>query len=213
MGLFQRRPIVGDNLPLYTTGEQKTVLIVGLGNIGEEYEGTRHNIGFAVLDYFAEKQGFDNWLVKKELHCALAQHTLGSARVILCKPTTFMNESGRALQAVQHFYKIANSSTLAVYDELDIDFGQIRTRVGGSAAGHNGVKSLIQHCEDDFGRVRIGIGPKKPEQMDSADFVLGKFSADEKKQLPLLLQETNSLLSEYAYANGALTTETRSFIL
>ena len=103
--------------------------------------------------------------------------------------------------------------TLAVYDELDIDFGQIRTRGGGGAAGHNGVKSLIQHCGEDFGRMRIGIGPKKPEQIDSADFVLASFSAAEKKKLPLLLQEANSILSEYCYGDGQLVTETRTFIV
>lgn len=213
MALFQRRPSFGDSAPMYTTGMQKTILIVGLGNIGKDYDGTRHNIGFAALDHFADKKGFSPWTVKKDLFCAESTHTLGSTRVILCKPTTFMNESGKAVQAMQRFYKVANSATLAVYDELDVDFGQIRTRVGGSAAGHNGVKSLIQHCGDDFGRMRIGIGPKIPDQMDSADFVLSKFSTKEKEQLNLLLQETNSLLSEYAYGDGSLLTETRSFII
>jgi peptidyl-tRNA hydrolase, PTH1 family len=213
MGLFQRRPIIGDNAPLYTTGMQKTLLIVGLGNIGKDYEGTRHNIGFDVIDHFAEKQGFPGWTVKKDLFCAETSHTLGSARVILCKPTTFMNESGKAVQAMQRFYKIANSSTLVVHDELDIDYGQIRTRLGGGAAGNNGIKSLIQNCGEDFGRVRIGIGPKKPAQIESADFVLSKFSSKEKEQLSLLRQETNSILSEYCYGNGELITETRTFIL
>lgn len=213
MGLFQRRPVVGDNLPLYTTGMQKTLLIVGLGNIGKEYDGTRHNIGFTVLDYFAEKQGFDPWLVKKELKCAVTQTTLGSTRVILIKPTTFMNNSGEAVQLVQHFYKIANSATVAVYDELDIDFGQIRTRIDGGPAGHNGVKSLIKHCGLDFGRVRIGIGPKTPTQMDSADYVLAKFSKEQQDYMNLLLQESNAILSEHCYSEGQLQTETRSFII
>lgn len=213
MGLFQRRPVIGDNAPLYTTGMQQTVLIVGLGNVGPEYDGTRHNVGFAMLDYFAEKQGFDKWMIKKDLKCAHTSQVIGSTRVILCKPTTYMNKSGEAVQAVQNYFKISNSKTLAVYDELDIDFGQIRTRVGGSAAGHNGVKSLIQHCGDDFGRVRVGIGPKKPEQIDSSGFVLSRFDKAQEKQLPLLLQETNAILSEYAHGAGELPAETRSFIL
>lgn len=213
MGLFQRRPVIGDTASLYTTGMQKTVLIVGLGNIGEKYDETRHNIGFRILDHFAEKNDFENWIIKKDLKSAIATHTIGSTRVILCKPQTYMNLSGEAVQAVQHYYKISNASTLAIYDELDIDFGQIRTREGGSAGGHNGVKSLIQHCGEDFKRMRIGIGPKTPEQMDSADYVLSKFSAEEKGQMNLLLQESNSMLSEYAYSGGQLASETRSFTL
>ena len=214
MGLFRERTSFGDNAPLYTTtGMNKTLLIVGLGNIGKEYEHTRHNIGFDVIDHFATKQEFEPWVLKKDLYSALSVKTMGSVRVILCKPTTFMNESGKAVQAVQHFYRIANSATLAVYDELDMDFGQIRTRIGGSAAGHNGVKSLIQHCGEEFGRLRIGIGPKTPKQMDSADFVLAKFGTKEKKQLNLLLQESNSLLTEYVYGSGELVSETRSFIV
>lgn len=213
MALFVKRPNIGDTANLYTTGEEKTLLIVGLGNIGKEYDGTRHNIGFAVLDHFAEKQGFPSWTVSKDRKCAETSMTIGSARVILCKPTTFMNLSGEALGAVQHYYKIANSSTLVVYDEADIDFGQIRTRKGGSAAGHNGVKSLIQHCGEDFGRVRIGVGPKKPAQIELADFVLSKLSKKEQENLLLLFQETNSLLSEYCYSTGQLLEETRSFII
>lgn len=213
MALFQRRPILGDQAPLYTTGMQQTLLIVGLGNVGKEYEGTRHNIGFEVLDFFALKHNFPQWVIKKDLKCAYAQQVIGSNRIILCKPTTFMNLSGEAVQAVQHYFRVANSSTLVVCDELDIDFGHIRTRVGGSAAGHNGIKSVIQQCGDDFGRVRIGIGPKKPAQIDSADFVLAHFSKTEQESMPLLLQEANSLLSEYAHSEGSVPSDTRSFIL
>lgn len=212
MGLFQRQPI-NNSQPLYTIGEQKTLLIVGLGNVGIKYKETRHNIGFAVVDHFADKQRFDSWVVKKQLHCEQVAHIIGNARVILAKPTTFMNDSGRAVQALQRFYRIDNSSTLVVYDELDIDFGQIRTRIGGSAAGHNGVKSLIKHIGEDFARVRIGIGPKTPPQADSTDFVLGKFDTKQEKQLPLLLQETNAILSEYCFSSGQLPAETRSFLV
>lgn len=213
MGLFAKRPILDSNAPLYSLGLNRTILIVGLGNPGKEYDGTRHNIGFAVLDNFAKKQGFDNWILKKDMHGAQASHTIGNTRVILCKPTTFMNESGRAVKATQHFYKIENSETLVVYDELDIAFGQIRTRVGGSDAGHNGVKSVTTACGEAYGRVRIGIGPKKPQQMDTADFVLAPFSKPQQKQMPELMQETNAILSEYAYSPDKLLAETRSFII
>lgn len=213
MAFFQKRPQIGDTASMYTTGEQKTLLIVGLGNIGDDYAGTRHNIGFDILDYFADKQDFPGWTTKKDMYCAESSHTIGSARVILCKPTTYMNDSGRAVQAIQHFYKVSNSHTLVVHDELDIDFGQIRTRMGGSAAGNNGIKSIIQNCGEDFGRARVGIGPKKPDQMDSADYVLAKFSKAQNDQMKLLLQEANALLSEYCYASGELVAETRNFTL
>lgn len=213
MGLFAKRPILDSSAPLYSLGLHTTILIVGLGNIGKEYEGTRHNIGFAVLDNFARKQGFEGWITKKDMFCMQTSHTLGNTRVILCRPTTFMNESGRAVLAMQHFYKIDNTKTLVVYDELDIDFGHIRTRIGGSAAGHNGVKSVTNACSENYGRVRIGIGPKKPKEMDTTDFVLARFSKPHEKQMPPLFQEANAILSEYAHGAGNLQAETRSFIV
>lgn len=213
MSLFQKKPDVGSSVPIYSVGMETVLLIVGLGNIGKEYEGTRHNIGFAVLDHFADKQAFPDWILKKDMKSIITSHTMGSARVILMKPTTLMNNSGEAVQAVQHFYKVDNKRTLLVHDELDIDFGQVRTRVGGGPAGHNGIKSVIAHGVEESARLRIGIGPKRPEQMDSADFVLAKFQADEKKHLDALKRETNSILTEYIYGLGQLPAETRSFIV
>ena len=124
-----------------------------------------------------------------------------------------MNESGRAVKETQHFYKVDNSKTLVVYDELDIDFGHIRTRVGGSSAGHNGIKSVTNACGEDYGRMRVGIGPKKPKQIDTSDFVLAKFDKKQMDYMPELFQESNAILSEYAHGAGALLTETRSFII
>lgn len=213
MALFQRRPETGYAARYYTIGQNKQVLIIGLGNPGPEYEGTRHNIGFAALDAFVEATNLGPWIHKKDLKCDMATGRLGETQVIAIKPTTFMNLSGEAAQAVAHFYKIPTERIVAVYDELDVDFGQIRLRTGGSSAGHNGVKSLIQHLGEDFGRVRIGIGPKTPEQMDSADFVLAKFSSEQQKQLKNLTRETTAILSEYCFSGGQLPTETRSFIV
>ncbi len=213
MALFQRRPDAGYAARYYTIGQNKQVLIIGLGNPGPEYEGTRHNIGFAALNAFVEATNLGPWIHKKDLKCDMATGRLGETQVIAIKPTTFMNLSGEAAQAVAHFYKIPTERIVAVYDELDIDFGQIRLRTGGSSAGHNGVKSLIQHLGEDFGRVRIGIGPKTPEQMDSADFVLAKFSSEQQKQLKNLTRETTAILSEYCFSDGHLPTETRSFIV
>jgi peptidyl-tRNA hydrolase, PTH1 family len=213
MAFFTKRPILDSNAPLYSLGLTTTILIVGLGNPGKEYDLTRHNIGFEILDNFARKQGFDNWILKKDLHCQQTSQTIGSARVILCKPTTFMNESGRAVKEMQHFYKIDNSKTLVVYDELDIDFGHIRTRMGGSSAGHNGVKSVTSACGEHYGRMRIGVGPKKPRQMDTSDFVLAKFNQKQLDHMPELLQESNAILSEYAHGGGELVAETRTYIV
>lgn len=213
MGLFAKRPVFDTSTPYYSFGKSTTLLIVGLGNIGKEYDQTRHNIGFDIVDNFAIKQDFEPWIIKKDLLCEQTSRVINDVRVIICKPTTFMNDSGKAVQAMQHFYKVDNAQTLVVYDELDIEFGQLRTRVGGSSAGHNGVKSITQACGEEYGRLRVGIGPKKPAQMDTAAFVLAKFSDAHEKQRPALLQETNALLSEYVYGSGELVAETRSFLI
>jgi len=212
MSLFIKKSEIGsNNVPLYTTGNNKTVLVVGLGNVGKEYDGTRHNVGFACVDVFAASQDFPSWTDKKDLKCHVARQTIGSTSVILIKPTTLMKNSGEAVRDVQHFYKIANASTLVVHDELDIPFGQIRLRVGGSAAGNNGIKSIIQHCGEDFGRVRVGIGNEFSDKADSADFVLGKFTKDEQDKLSKLTREVSAYLSEYT-ASGQVSAETRSFL-
>lgn len=197
----------------YTVGLNKTVLLVGLGNPGKEYELTRHNVGFLCIDEFVRKtQEMEDWIEKKDLRCRLSNGQIGEARVIAIKPTTFMNLSGEAVQATAHFYKINPEHIVVVHDELDIEFGQIRLRKGGSDAGHNGVRSVIQHLGEDFGRVRVGVGPKQPPAMSSEDFVLQKFSAKEQTQLPNLTRETTAILSEYVHGNQ-LPHETRSFLV
>lgn len=197
-------------MPLYTLSASRTVLIVGLGNIGEEYENTRHNIGFACVDNFAKENGFDPWVNKKDLKSQLAQKTLGQTRVLLAKPTTFMNLSGESVQSICSFYKLSLSQLYVVHDELDIPFGQIRTRIGGGTAGHNGIKSLVQHVGGEFGRIRIGIGPKTHEQMDSVDFVLSRFNDNENSRLKDLKREVSAILTETIYGDQ-LAQETRSF--
>jgi peptidyl-tRNA hydrolase, PTH1 family len=212
MGLFVKKTNTAtDAAALYTVGQQTTMLIVGLGNIGKEYEGTRHNLGFVCVDDFAQRNEFGGWLEKKDLKCQLTSAQQGATRVILMKPTTYMNLSGEAVQAVQHFYKVPVAQVVVVHDELDITFGEIRTKVGGGTAGHNGVKSIVEHLGENFGRVRIGIGPKTPEQIDSADFVLAKFSSDDQTHMPRLTREVSALLGEIVAA-GSISTETRSFL-
>lgn len=213
MSLFTRRPQVSDPVNYITVGLNKTVLIVGLGNPGSEYIGTRHNIGFECVDEFVEKSSdMGEWISKKDLKCLMSTGRMGETRVIAVKPTTFMNISGEAVRAVSDFYKIHPNQTVVVHDELDINFGQIRTRMGGTSAGHNGIKSIIQHTNEDFGRIRIGVGPKIPDQIDSADFVLGKFDKEQQAELPALRREANAILTEYVFT-GTLTSETRSFLI
>jgi PTH1 family peptidyl-tRNA hydrolase len=211
MGLIQKKPYVTSSAPAYTISATKSFLIIGLGNPGKEYAGTRHNFGFTVLDHFAKQNNFPGWAQKKDLKSLVTQANLGENRVILCKPTTFMNLSGEAAQALQRFYKINNPHTLVVYDELAIPFGQLRTRMSGSDAGHKGVKSLIQHLDKGFGRLRLGIGPETLQTNDSADYVLKKFSKDEQGQLPQILREANALITEFIFS-GTLPQETRSVL-
>ncbi len=197
MALFVKRTNTGLEQPLYSLGLNKTVLVVGLGNPGKEYDGTRHNIGFACIDAFAKEQGFPAWTAKKDLKGQTASHTIGGTRVVLLKPTTFMNNSGEAVQAVQRFYKITNADTVVVHDELDLPFGTIRTKQGGGSAGNNGLKSVIAHCGEDFTRIRIGIRNATVEQADSADFVLSKFSKAEQGKLKEIRSDVSALLTRF----------------
>lgn len=211
MALFQKKPIIGTNIPLYTTGLSNTLIFIGLGNPESKYDGTRHNIGFAAIDSLAASLDA-SWVQKSDLKSLVATAMAGDNRIIMAKPTTFMNNSGEAAQALVHFYKAQSENLFVIHDELDVEFGQIRSRYGGSAAGHNGIKSIIQHIGEEFGRIRVGIGPKTPEQIDSADFVLAKFNSQEQEHMAALIKEVTALLSEYAYGSK-LTSETRNFII
>lgn len=213
MAWLQRRPQVSDPTMFYTVGLNKTILLIGLGNPGKKYDFTRHNVGFLCIDEFvSQTDEMEDWVEKKNLKCLVSSGRVGDARVIAIKPTTFMNLSGEAVQAVMNFYKINPEYIAAIHDELDIDFGQIRLRVGGSDAGHNGIKSVTKHIGEGYGRIRVGVGPKKPAKMSSEDFVLQKFSANEQAQLPNLARETNAILSEYLYG-AELPHDTRNFLV
>lgn len=153
-------------------------LIVGLGNPGREYENTRHNAGFDALDALAEKLGTE---VKEKKHRGLCgKGMIGMEKVILLKPQTYMNLSGESVRAAADFYKIDNEHMIVLYDDIDLDVGKLRVRAKGSAGGHNGIKNIIAHMgTQEFPRVRIGVGAK-PDRMDLADYVLGRFSQVER---------------------------------
>lgn len=208
MAFFQKKPAITDSAPAYSIGAAKNKLIIGLGNPGESYQHNRHNLGFMVVEKFAQLNGFPAWLSKADLRSALTQKTLGDSRVILIKPQTYMNDSGHAAALVQKYYRVYNSDTVAVYDELAIDFGQIRTRLEGSDGGHNGVKSLISHLGEDFGRLRVGVGPSEG---DSAKFVLSNFPKSQGANLEKVISEACAILTEYIYG-GHLSHDTRTIL-
>lgn len=159
-------------------------LIVGLGNPGKEYERTRHNIGWRVVDELARTRGV-NFEYKKKFDAEIAK----DGDVILCKPQTFMNNSGQAVAAIVNYFSVTPKECIVVYDDKDIPFGTIRLRASGSSGGHNGVQSVIQHLGAvDFPRMRIGVANEQMEQQDTADFVLQRFSAEEEKKLTDLIQ-------------------------
>ena len=177
-------------------------LVAGLGNPGREYADTRHNLGWVVLDAWAEKRGL-TWKVQPQFQAEVARWDRpGHASCYFAKPLTFMNDSGVAIGGLARYYKLPLSSIAVLYDDLNIDLGLVKVSVTGSAGGHNGVASLLEHLGDGFVRYRLGIGPKDPPQMDLKDFVLGKFSSDQYRfvtqQLPHYLSGLDLLLTRGA---------------
>ncbi|WP_461527977.1 aminoacyl-tRNA hydrolase [Prosthecobacter sp.] len=169
-----------------SSGVNAPRLIVGLGNPGETYRDTRHNIGFMVLDEIARRMGAA-FREEKRWSGLVAKFTGG----YLLKPLTFMNDSGRAVQSVGHFYKASPAQTLVVYDDVDLPLGRLRFRTSGSAAGHNGIRSLISSLgSDEFPRLKVGIAPAdgRPAGERMVGHVLGKFSAEEQPALQTVIQ-------------------------
>ena len=151
-------------------------LIVGLGNPGAQYKGTRHNIGFAVLDEIARRAsvGFES----APAEALIAKWRRPDDAALLAKPLTFMNLSGQAVGEIARYFKVEVSDLLIVVDEVQLPLGKLRARARGSAGGHNGLKSVIAHLGDDFSRLRIGVG-RGEQQRDLADHVLSRFERDE----------------------------------
>lgn len=155
-------------------------IIVGLGNPGKEYENTRHNIGFDVIDRIAEQENIA--VLEKKHRAVIGKGTAGGQKCILAKPLTYMNLSGESVRELIDYYKIDETSELIVIsDDISLEVGQIRIRKKGSAGGHNGLKNIIAGLgHDQFIRVKMGVG-EKPKGWDLADYVLGHFSAPERK--------------------------------
>ncbi len=160
------------------------LLFVGLGNPGSQYSSNRHNIGFMAVDVIASAQGFGPW--KKKFHGALAEGVIAGEKVLLLKPQTFMNESGRSVGEALRFHDIPLTQVYVFYDELDLEPGKVRVKLGGGAAGHNGIRSISAHITPEFKRVRLGIGHPGDKRLVQPH-VLGNFAKDDKEWLVQLL--------------------------
>jgi peptidyl-tRNA hydrolase, PTH1 family len=155
-------------------------IVVGLGNPGNQYKETRHNIGFLVVDELARRWNASPW--KRRLEAEVSEHR-AIGPVLLVKPQTFMNLSGVSVREIAKFYKTPSTDIIVVHDDLDLPAGRLRIRERGGAGGHRGIESILSHLgTDEFVRVRFGVG-RPPEGWESADYVLGRFSADE---LPMI---------------------------
>ena len=164
------------------SNEPVSFIVVGLGNIGKQYELTRHNAGFIAIDYIAEK--YSARIDRVKFHATVGEANIGGVRVLLMKPTTLMNNSGIAVGEAAAFYKIPPQRVLVLHDEISFDPGTIRIRRKGSAGGHNGLKSIIQRLPgEEFPRIKIGVGRKPNPEYDLADWVLGKMPEAELKTL------------------------------
>lgn len=174
-------------------------LVVGLGNPGSRYAGTRHNVGFKVVDILASR--WNAGALKEKFVGLYAKTSFAGDDAVLLQPQTYMNLSGECVQKAMAFFKVEPSKLVVIHDELDLPFGDVRVKIGGGSAGHNGLKSITQHCGGpDYVRVRIGIG--RPPKGAVESWVLGEFDAMDRAQLPDVLQAA-ALASEAVLKNGA----------
>jgi PTH1 family peptidyl-tRNA hydrolase len=173
-------------------------LILGLGNPGEKYSLTRHNIGFSACEAFRKKQGFPEFKIDKKFRANLSEGKIGKEKVLIALPQTFMNLSGESARSLLDYFHPALSDTIVVYDDVDLPFGALRIRDAGGSGGHNGIKSLIQHFgTQGFPRLRIGIRNEFAELAALEEFVLGKFTAEEKRQLTGVLENACDAITEF----------------
>jgi PTH1 family peptidyl-tRNA hydrolase len=174
-------------------------LIVGLGNPEPKYDLTRHNVGFLLLDHVAA-QLEAGWQEKNKFKGSIAETIIGGEKVILLKPTTYYNLSGEAAKAISDFYKLlVDQDILVLHDELALPFGTLRTRLRGSDAGNNGIKSLIAHLGPNFARIRVGIANEFAVKQDSADFVLSRFTQSEQKSMGDVARHALSFIEDFVH--------------
>jgi len=168
-------------------------LIVGLGNPGPEYRGTRHSVGFDVLDRLGERGGGAGW--QQKFKGELGRATVGGESCLLLRPLTFMNRSGISVGLTREYFHVAPEDIVVVHDEVDLPFGRLRVKTGGGHAGHNGLRSLVESLGTaDFARVRVGVG--RPQRGDLADYVLSRWNAEELEWLGDLLDRSADAVAE-----------------
>lgn len=168
------------------------ILIVGLGNPGKQYEQTRHNIGFDVIDYMANKYNID--VNREKFKGICGEGFIENKKVILLKPLTYMNLSGESIRDLANFYKLEDDEIIVVYDDISLDIGRLRIREKGSAGGHNGIKSIIQNLGGDkFPRVKVGVGQPKDNLVNH---VLGKFSKEDREHIEKVIPVVSDAIVE-----------------
>lgn len=182
-------------------------LIFALGNPTSTYDGTRHNVGFLIGDAFAARNSA-SFTEKSKFKAHIAEVSVNGEKILIAKPTTYYNEIGISYRALIDFYKIIPEDTLIIHDELKLPFGTLRSRVGGSDAGNNGIKSLNQHGGDQTHRLRIGIASERPDHMDDADFVLAKFSKDEQATLDTITDHALEFINDFINDSFSVTSRT-----
>ena len=171
-------------------------IVIGLGNIGEEYKNTRHNFGFMCLDYLSEKYNFR--IDKKLKKSMIGEKIINGEKVIFVKPQTYMNLSGDSVIEILNWYKEDISNVIVLYDDIDIDFENIRYRESGSPGSHNGMKDIVNKLKTkDICRIRLGIGNLKHENQDIVNFVLERFSKEEEKKLNVVFEEVDKKIKEF----------------
>ncbi len=170
-------------------------LIIGLGNPGDDYISTRHNLGFMALDHLASKWGV-HLSVQSKMKAEIAATMYRGETIILAKPQTFMNLSGRAVDKIIKYYKLSPDDIWVISDDLDLDFGTVRLRVGGSSGGHNGLKDIIEQIGEDFVRIRIGIKNDKSGVVPTEKFVLERFSKAEQSKIESVIDSSVELIEK-----------------
>lgn len=174
------------------------LFIVGLGNPGKKYATTRHNLGFLMIEYLQREWGGSEWCLEKKFQAKVSETNHAGRNIFLVKPQTFMNNSGQSVRALLDFYKATPTDLIVLHDEVDIPFGKIKTTLSSRAAGHNGVKDIIDKLgTQDFRRLRLGVGKSANPNISTSDHVLQPFSEDESKLLPSLFKETEVVLKQF----------------
>lgn len=192
--LYARETFPGYKSYELFNGEISMYVIVGLGNPGDRYAATKHNIGFITIDYLAEQHSIKMNKVKHK--AIIGEGTIGGEKILFVKPQTFMNLSGQSVMDIINFYKVPVSNLIVIYDDIDLPVGKVRIRPNGSSGTHNGMRNIIYLLNNqEFPRVRIGVG-KQPDYMDLADYVMTKFNGEEKPLMEEAIKKSAAAVTE-----------------